>query len=124
MGHIVLVRHPRAFSGYLIASPSIWATPALVDEVRRMPPLTRPTRVFIGYGDGETLDIIGPSRRFAEALAKPGAGLEVRETAFEGQNHLSSFLMEIDQQTMERRYSKMLGTVLTAGPVRHRKHRR
>ena len=52
----VLVRHPRAFSGYLIASPSIWATPGLVGEVRRMPPISRPTRVFIGYGDGEPPD--------------------------------------------------------------------
>jgi predicted alpha/beta superfamily hydrolase len=90
----VLVRRPRAFSGYLIASPSIWATPGLAEEVRRMPPLSRPTRVFIGYGDEEGPEAIAPIRRFAEAVAAPRTGLDVREAAFEGQNHLSSFLLE------------------------------
>lgn len=33
-------------------------------------------------------------------------------------------LMEIDRRTIQRRYAKMLGTVLTAGPVGVRKHRR
>ena len=90
----VLVRHSRAFSGYLLASPSIWATPALIEAVRRMPPPSGPTRVFIGYGDREDAGLIGPARQFAEALAAPGAGLEVREGALEGQNHQSSFLLE------------------------------
>jgi predicted alpha/beta superfamily hydrolase len=90
----VLVRHPRAFSGYLIASPSIWATPGLVEAVKRMPPVLRPTRVFIGYGDGEAPETIGPMRQLAEALAAPRTGLDVREREFEGQNHASSFLLE------------------------------
>jgi predicted alpha/beta superfamily hydrolase len=90
----VLVRHPRAFSAYLIASPSIWATPGLIDEVRRMPPLSRPTRVFIGYGDGEAPETVGPMHQFAEAVAAPRTGLDVREQMFEGQSHLSSFLLE------------------------------
>jgi predicted alpha/beta superfamily hydrolase len=90
----VLTRHPRAFAGYLIASPSIWATPGLIEEVRRMPPQSRPTRVFIGYGDGEPPETVGPMRQFAEAIGAPRTGLNVREQAFEGQNHLSSFLME------------------------------
>lgn len=88
----VLVRHPRAFSGYLIASPSIWAAPALVEAVKRMPPVSRPTRVFIGYGEGEAPETIGPMRQLSEALAH--AGLDVREREFEGQNHPSSFLLE------------------------------
>jgi hypothetical protein len=33
-------------------------------------------------------------------------------------------LMELDQRAIRQRYTKMLGSVLTAGPVRHRKHRR
>jgi len=90
----VLTRHPRAFAGYLIASPSIWATPGLIEAVKRMPPLSRPTRVFIGYGDGEAPETIGPMHQFAEAVAAPRTGLQVREQAFEGQNHLSSFLLE------------------------------
>jgi hypothetical protein len=32
--------------------------------------------------------------QFAEALAAPRTGLQVREQPFEGQNHLSSFLLE------------------------------
>jgi predicted alpha/beta superfamily hydrolase len=90
----VLVRHPRAFAAYLIASPSIWATPALIEEVRRMPPAARPARVFIGYGDGEAPETIGPMHQFADALAAPRTGLNVRELEFEGQNHQSSFLLE------------------------------
>ena len=88
----VLVRHPRAFAAYLIASPSIWATPGLVDQVRRMP--AGPARVFIGWGDGEAPETIGPMRQLAEALAAPRTGLTVREQEFEGQNHLSSFLLQ------------------------------
>lgn len=33
-------------------------------------------------------------------------------------------LMELDQKTVRSRYAKMLGTVLTAGPVQHKRHRR
>jgi predicted alpha/beta superfamily hydrolase len=90
----VLVRHPRAFSAYLLASPSVWATPGLIDEVKRMPPLSRPTRVFIGWGDGEAADTIGPMRQLSKALADPRTGLEVREMEFAGHNHVSSFLLE------------------------------
>jgi predicted alpha/beta superfamily hydrolase len=90
----VLVRHPRAFSAYLIASPSVWATPGLVEEARRMPPQSRPTRVFVGWGDGEPPETVGPMRQLAQALAAPRTGLNVREQEFEGQNHLSSFLLE------------------------------
>jgi predicted alpha/beta superfamily hydrolase len=90
----VLVRHPRAFSGYLLASPSIWATPELIEAVRQMPPLSKPTRVFIGYGEADDPNLIVNARRFAEALSAPRTGLEVREREFEGQNHMSSFLLE------------------------------
>jgi predicted alpha/beta superfamily hydrolase len=90
----VLVRHPQAFSGYLLASPSLWATPALIEAAGRMPPPARGTRVFIGYGGEEGQGLIGPARRFAEALSAPRTELDVRERAFEGQNHMSSFLLE------------------------------
>lgn len=33
-------------------------------------------------------------------------------------------LMELSQKQVEARYRRMLGTVLTAGPVQHRRHRR
>lgn len=33
-------------------------------------------------------------------------------------------LMEMDQRTIRQRYGRMLGSVLTAGPVRARRHRR
>jgi hypothetical protein len=59
-----------------------------------MPPLSRPTRVFIGYGDGEAPETVGPMHQFAEAVAAPRTGLDVREQMFEGQSHLSSFLLE------------------------------
>lgn len=90
----VLVHRPRAFSAYLLASPSIWITPGLIEDVRRMAPLPRPIRVFVGYGEDEAPDTIGPIRQLAKALAAPRAGLDVREQAFVGQNHLSSLLME------------------------------
>jgi predicted alpha/beta superfamily hydrolase len=90
----VLVRHPKAFSAYLIASPSVWATPGLIEEARRMRPSSAATRVFIGWGDGEAADTIGPMRQLAQALAAPRTGLNVRDQEFEGQNHLSSFLLE------------------------------
>ena len=42
----VLVRHPRAFSGYLIASPSLWANPTTrcSGRIRRPPGPARPAR--------------------------------------------------------------------------------
>jgi hypothetical protein len=66
-----------------------------MEEARRMPPQSRPTRVFIGWGDGEPPETVGPMRQLAQALAAPRIGLNVREQEFEGQNHLSSFLLEV-----------------------------
>jgi predicted alpha/beta superfamily hydrolase len=90
----ILARHPGAFSGYLLASPSIWAAPGLIEAVQRMPPLTGPTRVFIGYGDQEGPSMAGPAHQFAQALSWSLTGLTVRERSFADQNHMSSFLLE------------------------------
>jgi predicted alpha/beta superfamily hydrolase len=90
----VLERHPGAFSGYLLASPSIWANPSLIEGARRMAPLPGPTRVFIGYGVEEGPSMSGPAHQLAQALATAQSALQVRETGFEGQNHMSSFLLE------------------------------
>jgi predicted alpha/beta superfamily hydrolase len=90
----VLARHPGAFSGYLLASPSIWATPGLIDAAHRMTAPSRPTRVFVGYGDQEGPSMAGPAHQFAEALSWSPTGLAVRERAFADQNHMSSFLLE------------------------------
>jgi hypothetical protein len=59
-----------------------------------MPPPSRSMRVFIGWGDQESPDTIGPMRRLSQALSDPRRGLQVREMEFPGQNHVSSFLFE------------------------------
>lgn len=84
----VLADHPAAFSGYLIASPSVWADTSLPERLRNATNgLDRP--VFVAYGEREDDYMVQGGRQVAEALA--GRADHARTQVFPGAYHITYY---------------------------------
>lgn len=85
-----LIRRPSAFAGYLIASPSVWADPGVVDRLRGLDVKGSPRRVFVAYGGNEDPYMIDGARRVIQALEQ-ARGVTLAAKAFENQQHISYY---------------------------------
>lgn len=90
----VLARDPDAYWGYVIASPSVWADPTLTERLRAAADKAtgKDRRVFVTVGALERSDMTGGAASVAAALSGPGSHFQVRQQAFEGESHLTSYL--------------------------------
>jgi pimeloyl-ACP methyl ester carboxylesterase len=87
----ILTRTPEAFAGYLIASPSVWADPGLLDRLKAVRARADGRKVFVGYGANEEPYMIDGGRRVAEALSGAPAHLALKVQAFAGEQHISYY---------------------------------
>lgn len=88
----VLVRHPEAFSGWLISSGSLWAKDEGVVRAAQRAPASergRGAKVYLSVGEQEGPVMADPIRRFGEALSVPGSGFRVFHKMWEGETHVS-----------------------------------
>jgi predicted alpha/beta superfamily hydrolase len=85
----ILINNPRAFSDYLITSPSLWADPELVAAAGKLSP-GKAGRVFIGVGADEETAMVRYAESLAAALRNGASGLEVEHWAVPGENHFSA----------------------------------
>lgn len=84
----VLADQPTAFSGYLIASPSVWADPSVTDRLRNAAPgLDR--RVFVAYGEREDDYMVEGGRALSQAIGNRGG--QVRTEVFPGAYHITYY---------------------------------
>lgn len=84
----VLADQPTAFSGYLIASPSVWADPSVVDRLRNgAAGLGR--RVFVAYGEREDDYMVEGGRVLSEALGDRDG--QVRTEIFPAAYHITYY---------------------------------
>jgi len=86
----VLASHPSDFAAYLIASPSVWADPGVVERLRALRIGSAPRRVFVGYGGDENAYMIDGARQVIQALSGV-QGVLLRAKAFEGEQHISYY---------------------------------
>ena len=83
----VLADQPTAFSGYLIASPSVWADPTAIDRLRQAT-AGRDRPVFVGYGEREEGYMVEGGQQLSEALAgRDRLGVKV----FPGAYHITYY---------------------------------
>lgn len=87
----VLAEAPEAFSGYVIASASVWRDPGLPQRLAAKAPTAGPRRVLVAAGDREEPRMLAGTRQIAEALNAKGSNLSVESRVFEGGNHLSYY---------------------------------
>jgi hypothetical protein len=87
----VLARKPEAFAAYLIASPSVWAEPGIVDRLARLPAPAAPRRVYVAWGADEAPHMVEGGGRVARAVARNRAAFVSRSHMFPGADHLSFY---------------------------------
>lgn len=87
----VLARRPGAFAGYLIASPSVWADPGVVDRLAHQPAAGAPRRVYVAYGGDEAAHMVAGGGQVARAVGRNKAAFASRAHVFEGADHLSFY---------------------------------
>lgn len=86
----VLANHPSDFAAYLVASPSVWADPSVVERLRGLQIENSPRRVFVGYGANEEDYMINGARQIIQALSGVRGAL-LQAKAFEGEQHISYY---------------------------------
>lgn len=83
----VLADQPTAFNGYLIASPSVWADPTVIDRLRTATGSDR--AVYVAYGEREDDYMVDGARALSEALGNHAG--EVRTEVFPGAYHITYY---------------------------------
>jgi predicted alpha/beta superfamily hydrolase len=89
----VLAERPAAFRGYLIASPSIWMDPSIVNRVAAATKAGEGRRVYVAVGGAETPEMLDGERQLVAALTGQSSRLNVTSRVYEGGTHLSYYPM-------------------------------
>ncbi|MGR4866014.1 alpha/beta hydrolase [Caulobacter sp. LARHSG274] len=87
----MLADRPEAFRGYLIASPSVWADPSVIDRLKAVRARAGGRKVFVGYGADEEPYMVQGGRGVAEALSGDPEHLTLKVQAFAGEQHISYY---------------------------------
>ncbi len=89
----VLLNDPKAFDGYIIGSPSLWADPGLLARASTFK-ASAPIPVFLGVGADErheiaVADMTADARDLARRLDGRRSGLVLRFREFQGEGHVT-----------------------------------
>lgn len=85
----LIARQPQAFDGYLIASPSVWVDPTIIDRLRAVTATGEgKRRVFVGVGGAEGPAMTDGAARMALVLQ---SSFLVQSRVFAGASHMSSY---------------------------------
>jgi predicted alpha/beta superfamily hydrolase len=95
----VLATSPDAFSGYIIASPSVWADPQVLTDLDAAASKGKGRRVYVAAGETETEDLGGTRKpsivqgvdRIAAILGEPTSTFKVEKHVFAGGTHISYY---------------------------------
>jgi predicted alpha/beta superfamily hydrolase len=88
----VLADAPTAFSGYVIASPSVFADPQVLTRLPGAVARGEGRRVFVAVGGGESAnDAVADADRLAAILSAPTSTFAVQKRVFAGESHISYY---------------------------------
>jgi predicted alpha/beta superfamily hydrolase len=86
----LLAKAPQAFSGWLIASPSVWIDPGVVERARAAKGAAVRQRVFVSVGGAEEPAMLQGAQALAGAL---NGQFEVSGRAYGGEGHMTYYPM-------------------------------
>ena len=86
----LLARKPQAFNGYLIASPSVWADPAVLERVKAAKGASEKQRVFLAVGGAEEPGMRQGAEQLARSLTPQ---FQVQARAYAGEGHMTYYPM-------------------------------
>jgi predicted alpha/beta superfamily hydrolase len=87
----ILADSPEAFSGYLIASPSLWADPSVIDRLKTVAARASGRKVFVAWGAKEDPYMVDGGEKISAALSSAPERLILKTKAFEGETHISYY---------------------------------
>jgi predicted alpha/beta superfamily hydrolase len=85
----LLARHPDAFAGYIIASPSVQRDESVVAKVAAAQ--GKGQQVWVTVGGKEPDYMLSGAKRIAEALSRPGSGFKVQSRVYPDDGHLNYY---------------------------------
>ena len=87
----MLADRPDAFTGYLIASPSVWADPTVLERLKAVRAKAGGRKVFVGYGAAEEPYMVKGAQNVAAALSGDPTHLLLQTRAFASEQHISYY---------------------------------
>jgi predicted alpha/beta superfamily hydrolase len=86
-----LAASPKAFSGYIIGSASMWADPTLADRLKTIAAQGDGRRVFIAAGGAEEVRMVEATNLIASALSGAGSTFKIEKRIFAGEGHINYY---------------------------------
>jgi predicted alpha/beta superfamily hydrolase len=93
----VAARAPGGYAGYIIASPSVWADPAVAPALAAAAPRLGPARVFLAVGGAEEPRMGDGFAQIAAALAAPGSTVKLERRTYAGATHIGYYAELVTQ---------------------------
>jgi predicted alpha/beta superfamily hydrolase len=87
----VLAESPKAFSGYIIGSPSVWADDTLVKRLAKAAPKADGVHVFLAVGGAEGGGMLDGEKQIAAALSVKGSAVKLESQVFAGAHHTAYY---------------------------------
>ena len=87
----VLAERPDAFAGYLIASPSVWLQPDIVERVAKVASKGAGRRVYLAVGGAEAPAMTDGETGLAHALSSSASGFVVKSHVYSAARHLTYY---------------------------------
>lgn len=87
----MLADRPDGFSGYLIASPSVWADPGVIQRLKAVRAKAGGRKAFVAWGAAEDAYMIDGGTKVSAALSGDPDHLTLRTQAFAGEQHISYY---------------------------------
>jgi predicted alpha/beta superfamily hydrolase len=87
----VLAAAPDEYAGYLIASPSVWSDPGIVERLTANIGRTHARRIYLAVGGAETPRMLEGHRALAAALKAAPPAVQVTDRIYAGATHLSYY---------------------------------
>lgn len=85
----MLSEAPESFSGYVIASPALWAAPELPEALATAATKGAGRSVYVTVGEKEQPDLLKDADRVVAALTGSGSSFKVEKRIFAGETHVS-----------------------------------
>lgn len=87
----LLANGPDAFAGFLIASPSVWADPGVVERLTALRPANSHPRVYVAYGEREDDYMVTGGQSVAAALSADPSRFDLKVQPFAGESHITYY---------------------------------
>lgn len=91
----VLAESPDAFAGYIVASPSVWIDPQVLEKISSVAK-ENPHRIFVAAGGDEEPRMLNGTNQLTATLTAAPSNFRVEKKIWAGEDHISYYPLLVE----------------------------